>query len=78
MIPKMSGLMAPITICSLLLGNVKPFTLPKTKQYRVIPNAHMSAAFPLYLSREPKKKIIIETINGNPVLNSITYLYICH
>ena len=37
---------------------IKPLTLPKIKQYRVIPKAHMSAAFPLYLSRESDRKLV--------------------
>lgn len=36
---------------------VKPLTLPKIKQYNVIPKAQISAAFPLYLSRESGRKL---------------------
>ena len=38
-------------------GPVKSLTLPKIKQYNVIPKAQISAAFPLYLSRESGRKL---------------------
>ena len=45
--------------CTVLLKElVMPLTLPKIKQYRVIPKAHMSAAFPLYWSRESDRKLV--------------------